>query len=70
MPETTDNDTPGADRPAARTGQEGPSPTGAPAQSPGGAEVERAAREAARRATEGAAEGEAPEPGTPTDMAP
>ncbi len=71
MPETTNNDAPpGADRPTARAGQEGSGGTGAPARPPGDAEVERAAREAARRATEGAAEGKAPEPGSPTDMAP
>jgi hypothetical protein len=70
MPETTNNDAPGADRPTARTGQERLSGTGAPARPPGEAEVERAAREAVQQATKGQAGGEVPEPGSPTDMAP
>ena len=72
MPETTNNDAPGADRPTARAGQEGPSKTGAAARPPGEMAAEREAREAVRSAAaEGAAERTPPEAASsPTDTAP
>jgi hypothetical protein len=79
MPETTNNDAPGADRPTARAGQEGPSTTGgAAARPPGEMEAERQAREAVRSATtegaaggaERAAEQTSADGGSPTDTAP
>ncbi len=75
MPATTNNDAPGADRPTARAGQEGPSKTGGAARPPGEMEAEQQAREAVRSATtEGAAGGAAEQTsadgGSPTDTAP
>jgi hypothetical protein len=75
MPETTNNDAPGADRPTARAGQEGPSKTGAAARPPGEMEAEQQAREAVRSAAAGgvaggAAERTSPDGGSPTDTAP
>ena len=69
MPETTNNDAPDADRPTARTGQEGPGDTGA-ARPPSRAEAERAARETVRRSAERAADGAGPASASPTDTAP
>ena len=75
MPETTNNDAPGADRPTARAGQEGPSKTGGAARPPGEMAAEQQAREAVRStaaedAAGGAAEQTSPDAGSPTDTAP
>ena len=75
MPETTNNDAPGADRPTARAGQEGPSKTGAAARPPGEMAAEQQAREAVRSAAAGgvaggAAERTSSDGGYPTDTAP
>ncbi len=79
MPESTNNEAPGADRPTARAGQEGPSKTGGAARPPGEMAAEREAREAVRSAAaKGAAEGTAggaaeqtsADGGSPTDTAP
>ncbi len=78
MPETTNNDAPGADRPSARAGQEGPSKTGSAARPPGETAAERDAREAVRSAAAGGAAGGAEraaeqtsaDGGSPTDIAP
>ncbi len=71
MPETTNNDAPGADRATARAGQEGPSKTGGAARPPGEMASEQQAREAVRSAAaEGAAERTSPDGGSPTDTAP
>ena len=75
MPETTNNDTPGADRATARAGQEGPSKTSGAARPPGEMATEQKAGEAVRSAAaEGAAGGAAEQTsadgGSPTDTAP
>ncbi len=75
MPATTNNDAPGADRPTARAGQEGPGKTGTAARPPGETAAERQAREAVRSAAAGGAAGGAAEQtsadgGSPTDTAP
>lgn len=70
MPENTQNDSPDADRPTARAGQEAPSQTGATARPPGEAAAEREAREAVQRADGDTAEQRHPEAGSSTDTAP
>ncbi len=67
MPETTQNDAPGADRPTVRPGQETPAKAGGAARPPGEMAAEREAREAVRSAAGGEVP---PEAGSPTDTAP
>lgn len=62
MPENTNNDAPGADRPTARAGQEGPSSTGAAARPPAEREAEERMRASVSQAVQVRQRGE---PGAP-----
>jgi hypothetical protein len=70
MPETTNNDAPGADRPTARAGQEAPAKAGGAARPPREVAAEQRAREAVQNVAEGAKEKPPSEAGSPTDTAP
>ncbi len=71
MPENTQNDAPGADRPTARAGQEGPARAGGgAARPPGEIAAGREAREAVQEAAKRAAAASPAEAGSPTDTAP
>jgi hypothetical protein len=70
MPETTNNDAPGADRPTARPDQEGPGRAGGAARPPSELAAEPEAREAVRSVTEDAKGKPPSEAGSPTDTAP
>ncbi len=69
MPENTNNDAPGTDRPTSRLDQEAPSRVGA-TRPPGETEAERQARDAVREAAKGSGAAAPSEAGSPTDTAP
>ncbi len=70
MPENTNNDAPGTDRPTSRPDQEGPGRAGGAARPSSEIAAERKAREAVRSTAEGAKDKAPHKDGSPTDTAP